>query len=157
MTRSKTVEVSVDETDLKLLELLRANARISLASLARKVRLSKSAVKYRLDRLVEVGAIKSFFALVDSQVYGLKLSVVFDLTVEPQVIQDVAMHLAKYPEVVRVYELTTSPQLHVHVLFKDQEAMEKFMRSKLYTLTGIKDVNTGMIIKRYKTDLTLQI
>ncbi len=157
MSRTKTELSSLDETDFKILEIVRKDARTSFASIARKLKLSKSAIKYRLDHLMEIGAIKSFFAVVDSRLYGFNLSVVFDITIEPRAIEEVASQLATHREVVRVYELTTSPQLHVHVLFRDHETMEKFMRNKLYKISGIKDINTGIIIKRYKTDLTLQI
>ena len=142
---------------MKILDTLRQDGRASLASIARKLGLSKPAVKYRVDRLMEAGAIKSFFALVDSRFYGVTLSVVFDLTVDPQAIQEVASRIATYPEVVRVYELTNTPQLHVHALFTENEKMEQFMRNKLYKLPGIKDVSTGIIIRRYKTDLTLTV
>jgi len=150
-------ESTIDEVDRKILELMRHDARISLTAMSKKLRLSKSAVKYRLDRLVRVGVIKSFFTLVDSAVYGVKLSVLFDVTVDPQTIQEVAEKLASYSEVIRVYELTNSPELHVHGLFRDNEQLEYFIRHKLYTINGIRVIKSGMIMKRYKTELSLTL
>jgi len=147
----------VDPTDLKILELMRPNARISLTSMSGRLGLSKSAVKYRVDRLIKLGVIKSFFTLVDSAVYGITLSVVFDLTVEQQVIEKVAEKLSSYPEVIRVYELTNSPDLHVHALFADNAQLEDFIRNKLYAIPGIKVIKSGMIMKRYKTESSLPI
>ena len=158
--RTKRADLSraaVDPVDLKILELMRPNARISLTSMSKKLGLSKSAVKYRVDHLVELGVIKSFFTLVDSAVYGMNLSVVFDLTVEQQVIETVAKKLSSYPEVIRAYELTNSPDLHVHALFEDKEQLEHFIRNKLYAIPGIRVIKSGMIMKRYKTELTLTI
>jgi DNA-binding Lrp family transcriptional regulator len=147
----------VDPIDLKILELMRPNARISLTSMSGRLRLSKSAVKYRVDRLIKLGIIKAFFTLVDSAVYGITLSVVFDLTVEQQVIERVAEKLSSYPEVIRVYELTNSPDLHVHALFEDNVQLEDFIRNKLYAIPGIKVIKSGMIMKRYKTESSLPI
>jgi DNA-binding Lrp family transcriptional regulator len=158
--RTKNVQLSptlVDPIDLKILNLMRSDARISLTSMSRKLRLSKSAIKYRVDRLIELGVIKSFFTLVDSAVYGISLSVVFDLTVAQQVIESVAEKLSSYPEVIRVYELTNSPDLHVHALFKDSDQLERFIRNKLYSISGITVIKSGMIMKRYKTELSLTI
>lgn len=159
LVRSKleAKQTKVDEFDLKLLDLVRADGRITLTSMAKKLGLSKSAVKYRMANLIRQGAIKSFFALVDSTVYGMKLSVTFDLTVDPQVIQDVATKLASYNETVRLYELANSPDLHVHALFEDNAHFEAFVRNKLYAISGIRVIKTGMIMKRYKTDLSLTI
>jgi len=147
----------LDEIDFKILDIMRNDARISLTSMSKKLGLSKSAVKYRVDHLVELGVIKSFFTLVDSAVYGMNLSVVFDLTVEQQVIETVAKKLSSYPEVIRAYELTNSPDLHVHALFEDKEQLEHFIRNKLYAIPGIRVIKSGMIMKRYKTELTLTI
>ena len=156
----KKVELSestIDDVDRKILEMMRYDARISLTAMAKKLHLSKSAVKYRLDRLVRAGVIKSFFTLVDSAVYGVKLSVLFDVTVDPQSIGEVAEKLASYSEVIRVYELTNSPELHVHGLFRDNEQLEYFIRNKLYTINGIRVIKSGMIMKRYKTELSLTL
>jgi DNA-binding Lrp family transcriptional regulator len=136
---------------------MRQDARISLTSMSKKLGFSKSAVKYRVDRLIELGVIKSFFALVDSAAYGMKLSVVFDLTVQPQVIEEVATKLSSYPEVIRAYELSNSPVLHVHALFADNEHLEHFTRTKLYIIPGITAIKSGTIMKRYKTDLSLTL
>jgi len=150
-------ELAIDEIDRKILDMIRSDARISLTSMSKKLRHSKSAVKYRLDRLVRSGVIRSFFALVDSAVYGLKLSVVFDLTIEPQMIEEAAKKLCAYSEVMRVYELTNSPELHVHALFTDNHQLEHFIHNKLYTIKGIHVIKSGMIMKRYKTELSLTI
>lgn len=137
--------------------MLRADARVSLTAMAKKLGLSKSSIKYRLDRLKREGVIKSFFALVDSNVYGIRLSIVFDLTVDPKVIEEVGTKLSSYSEVIRVYELSNSPDLHVHALFKDNEHLEDFIRNKLYTIPGLRVIKSGTIMKRYKTELTLTI
>jgi len=155
--RKTGLKSTIDETDRRILGLVRPDARISLTSMSKTLHISKSAVKYRLDRLVQSGAIKSFFTLVDSAVYDLRLSVVFDLTVEPQIIEEVAKKIAEYEEVIRVYELSNSPELHVHGLFKDNDQLEQFIRHKLYSIKGIRVIKSGMIMKRYKTELTLTI
>ena len=157
VSRDGLRESDVDETDRRILDLVRADGRISLTAMSKTLRISKSAVKYRLDRLIQARVIKSFFTLVDSAVYGLKLSVLFDLTVEPQIIEEVAEKLATYEEIIRVYELSNSPELHVHGLFKDNDQLEQFIRNKLYTIKGIRVIKSGTIMRRYKTELTLTI
>jgi len=57
--------MAMDETDKHLLTLLQSNARASTAELARKLELSRSTVKDRIDRLERRGIIKG---------YGVKLS-----------------------------------------------------------------------------------
>ena len=154
---SEPVRTLVDPIDLRILDLMRSNARVSLTDMSKKLGLSKSTVKYRVDRLIGQGVIKSLFALVNHAVYGMKLSVAFDLTTEPQLIGDVAERLASYPEVIRAYEMAEGPELHLHALFADLEQLEHFVRNKLYLIPGVKTVKSRVILKAYKTELTLTV
>lgn len=148
---------NLDEIDRTILQILRTDSRTTATAIAKVTKLSKTAVKYRIDKLRERGVIKGFFALVDSAAYGKSLSVVFDLTVEPRRIEEVADQIGNLSEVVRTYELTNSPELHVHALFTDQSEMERFLKTKLYPVLGITGIKTGIIIKRYKIDVTLTV
>ncbi len=55
----------LDEFDLRMIEVLAAEGRISVTELARRVGLSKSPVQTRLKRLEERGVIRGYRALID--------------------------------------------------------------------------------------------
>ncbi len=150
------VDSAVDQTDRRILDLVRRDARISITSLSESLHVSKSAAKYRLDRLVRTGMIK-YFALADPAAYGLKLSVAFHLTVEPRALEKVAEKLATYDEVIVVYAISNDCALIVHGLFRDNNHLEDFMRERLYVMKGIRDTRAGTIIRRYKSGHTMVI
>ena len=52
--------LQIDETDQKLLDLLRGNARAPVAELARKLGIARTTVQARIDRLLAHGAIAGF-------------------------------------------------------------------------------------------------
>lgn len=60
----------LDERDARLLQLLDLNARATLASLAKALRISKPAVKRRLERLEEVGVIRRYIAIINPAKLG---------------------------------------------------------------------------------------
>ena len=62
--------VKLDIKDRKLLYELDLNSRQSVQQLAKKVHLSKDAIKYRIKRLKDEGIIKSFSAVVDTGKLG---------------------------------------------------------------------------------------
>ncbi len=62
----------IDNLDLKIINALRQNARLSMRSLAEQVGISKSPVINRLKRLEKSGAIKGYGARVDHSVIGLE-------------------------------------------------------------------------------------
>lgn len=67
----RPVSVHLDVFDLKIIDVLRSDGRISLTDLAQKVGLSKTPCQVRLRRLTEAGVIRSFAAIVDPAKLGL--------------------------------------------------------------------------------------
>lgn len=63
----------LDLKDRKILYQLDLNARQSYAQIAKKVRLSKESVQYRIKRLQQTGIIKYFMAIIDSNKLGYTL------------------------------------------------------------------------------------
>jgi len=55
----------IDVKDRKILYQLDLNSRQSLKTIGSKVRLSKTVVQYRIDRLVKTGIIKNFYTSID--------------------------------------------------------------------------------------------
>lgn len=55
----------IDKKDRRILAILDANAREPLHAISRKVLLPKNVVSYRIQRMVELGVIKSFHAVID--------------------------------------------------------------------------------------------
>jgi len=61
----------LDRIDLKIVDELRVDGRISINELARRVGLSKTPCQARLKRLVADGVIRGFRAVIDPQKLGL--------------------------------------------------------------------------------------
>ena len=64
-----------DRTDLKLIELLQANARSPVVELAKKVNLSPTPCTLRIRRLEKLGAITGYHARISPQAVNQKLMV----------------------------------------------------------------------------------
>jgi Lrp/AsnC family leucine-responsive transcriptional regulator len=96
----------VDAIDLRLVELLRDNARVSFAELARKVGLSAPAVHERVGKLESSGVIRGYRADVAPEPIGLGVTaligIVEESTANPD---DVIEALRELPEVEACYFL----------------------------------------------------
>jgi Lrp/AsnC family transcriptional regulator, leucine-responsive regulatory protein len=96
----------VDAIDLRLVELLRDNARVSFAELARKVGLSAPAVHERVGKLESNGVIRGYRADVAPEPIGLGVTaligIVEESTANPD---DVIEALRELPEVEACYFL----------------------------------------------------
>lgn len=66
-----TTEISLDNTDRKILWHLDLDARTPLTDLATAVGLSKQGLNYRLKKLTESGLIRGYYAIIDTHRLGL--------------------------------------------------------------------------------------
>lgn len=64
-------EDRLDKKDKKLLYLLDVNGRMTYSQLAKRIGASKQLVKYRINRLEDMGIIKGYYAMVDTSRLGL--------------------------------------------------------------------------------------
>jgi Lrp/AsnC family transcriptional regulator, leucine-responsive regulatory protein len=75
---------SLDRTDLKILEILQADGRLTNQALSEKVSLSPRASLDRVKRLERSGVIGGYMALVDPRKLGNLLTVVVEVTLKDQ-------------------------------------------------------------------------
>ncbi len=97
--------MQTDETDRSLLALLSENARLPVATMARKLGLARTTVQARLDRLETSGVIQGYCVrLHDTARAPLRATVL--VSIEPRSGPTVLARLKSLPEVRRVH--TTS-------------------------------------------------
>jgi Lrp/AsnC family leucine-responsive transcriptional regulator len=95
-----------DPTNLRLLEEVQRDARMSLAELGRRVGLSAPAVGERLRRLEQEGVITGYRAEVDPRRLGYTLGVQLRVRPAPRQLRDVAELARQSPEVVECHRVT---------------------------------------------------
>jgi Lrp/AsnC family transcriptional regulator, leucine-responsive regulatory protein len=94
----------VDVIDLRLVELLRANARLSYAELARQVGLSAPAVHERVGKLEAGGVIRAYRADVAPESIGLGVTALIGIVEDSAVdADDVLAALRQMPEIESCY------------------------------------------------------
>lgn len=99
-----TSEPRLDEKDLKLITLLKRNARAPYSHLARELGITESAVRKRIRKLVRLGIIKKF--TIDYSLPGELGAIILVKTQSPTPVPEVSQSIAKYPLVDKVVEVT---------------------------------------------------
>ena len=146
----------VDATDRKILELLMEDARMSYAEIGRKVHMSRVAVRDRIKQMEDNGIIHQYCAVVDRSALGFKLAVFLEIEVLPSEIDKVALGISKMDEVFIVYQMTGPTILHVHIFIESNERLSGFLNKKIYPLKGITRTSVYMLLRDYKTDLSIK-
>jgi len=96
--------VNVDESDLKILEILRKNARTPYTTIAKELKISEAAVRKRIEKLIKMGVIKRF--TIDYELENEIRAIVMVKT-NPQIpTPEISKKIIKIPGVEAVYETT---------------------------------------------------
>ncbi len=152
-SKGKSGGLKIDDLDLEIINIFRNDARTTLTEISGKTKLSKMAVKRRIDKLVASGVILGFHALINSEALGKRYSLIWDIKVKPNNIERVAKELCDLDNVIRVYELSNL-ELHVHALFEELTDLELFKR-QVEAIEGVVEYNSNIVIKTYKSDVSL--
>jgi Lrp/AsnC family transcriptional regulator, leucine-responsive regulatory protein len=99
-------EVSLDETDLRLLAALQADGRAGYAELARAVSMSASAVTERVRRLEAAGVISGYSAVVDPERLGFAVTAFIRLAYPNGNYRPFHDLLATTPEILEAHHIT---------------------------------------------------
>jgi len=119
-------ETTLDGTDLEIIDLLSADGRRSLSEIATAVSLSAPAVKRRVDRLLELGVIKGFTAVIDHEKLGRQIEAFTELRFSGKTkVADIAGIARELPEVEAVYTTAGDPDALVHLRARDVEDLTR--------------------------------
>lgn len=142
----------LDATDRKILELLQADGRMSLAGLAEKVGLSPSPCLRRV-RMLEDGVISRYVAVLDQRAVGLPVSVFVSIKLEKQRQESLdrfAKAIERWPEVLECYLMTGSRDYWMRVVVPDLDAYERFVKQKLTRVEGIASIESSFALEQVK-------
>ena len=106
MKRLRYENGDLDGVDAAILEHLIADARTTVAELARRVGLSAPSVSERIKRLEEAGIIRGYTLDIDPAAIGLPLTVWIRIRPLPGALHRVAEILREQPEIVECDRIT---------------------------------------------------
>ncbi|MBS3179932.1 MULTISPECIES: Lrp/AsnC family transcriptional regulator [unclassified Pseudoclavibacter] len=135
-----------DEIDAQILRELTKNARIPLVALGNRVRLSRNAVKQRIERLERDGVIEGYTLVrgSDADTHDHPISaVLFVYRADRMRGADVLATLAGVPEVIRCDILTGDYDLFVLLEARSVERIKEVWES-IAAIPGVKNTVTSL-------------
>ena len=115
----------LDDTDERILAELAERARATFADIGERVNLSASAVKRRVDRMVDSGVIRGFTTVIDRQALGWSTEAYVQVychgTISPDQLRAAWVDI---PEVVSAATVTGTADAILHVLARDMRHLE---------------------------------
>ena len=136
----------VDDKDLQIIEILSSNARISLRDIKKKVNLSPSSIRNRMEHLVEIGVIKRYTVDIDYRKMGFDIQVLVQITAKPGTSRDLYARLSSYAQVSEVLRTAGPANFILRVRVKDIADLTHFITGELERLEGVERIETMFIL-----------
>jgi Lrp/AsnC family transcriptional regulator, leucine-responsive regulatory protein len=116
----------LDATDLEIIELLRQDARRTLADVAERVSLSAPAVKRRVDRLERERVITGYTVQVDHALLGRPLQAFTELRFAGNLpVDQIAGIAAGIPEVQTIFTTAGDPDALAWIRVRDVDDLKR--------------------------------
>ncbi len=144
--------LSLDETDLGILEALQEDARQTYAAIGKRLGIAHSTVYDRIRRMEQHGVIKKYTALInDEKIGGEKIMALMTVFTDPKESEKVAEKLSKATEVLEVYTSLSEELLIIaKVIADNQEKLHDFIANCVAPLSGVLRIRTSIITKKFK-------
>lgn len=96
----------ISEKDQHVLDLLRENARMSTTDLAKTLKLSRSTVQKRLERLEDTGVIEGYTVQLSSAYMDQEIKAHVSVTVLPRMTTEIIDAMKELPGVRSIYSVS---------------------------------------------------
>lgn len=149
----------LDKTDLKILQVLQDNGRLTNVELSERVALSPSPCLRRLKQLEESGIIRRYAALLDPQNLALGLQAFIRVTVnKSKQSRDVfTQSVQNWPQVLNCFALTGESDYILQAFFTDMNSFSHFVLDTLLATPGVEDAKSSFVLKEIKNTTSLPL
>lgn len=151
--------MKLDAIDIKILDILQKNGRITIKKMSEQLNLSTTPVFERIKKLEKEGLIQHYAALLNERKLGLKQTVFISLTLKEHsrsYLEKFENEVKSFPEVMECYRITGNFDFLVKVLVKDIEAYENFILTKLSLLKNLGNVQSHIALSEAKNTTRIE-
>ncbi|MEA5140469.1 Lrp/AsnC family transcriptional regulator [Arcicella rigui] len=151
---------NLDIIDLKILQLLQANALMTNKEIAARLNLTTTPIHERIKRLENEGVIEKYTAILNKSKLGKSLVVLVDVTLKEHAasfLEQFEKDVLLLPEVVECYCISGGSDFLLKVLVKDMDEYRHFILHKLATLSNIGNAQSRFVVNEIKSQTPVPI
>ena len=137
--------MKITAADQRLLSLLRENARASTAEVARRLKLSRTTVQSRIDRLERDGVIAGYTVRVGETAERGHIRAYIAVTVMPRRMPSVVEALQAMPELRALHSVSGPSDLIAMGVVPTVEAMDE-LTDRIGAIAGVERTTTAVVL-----------
>lgn len=150
----------LDRIDLKILNVLQADGRLSNLKLAEAVALSPTAVLARVQRLTREGYILGYEARLDPVKLGVGMLVFVEVLLDrttPNVFEAFKAAVQVHPQILECHMVAGGFDYLVKTRVADMQAYRDFAGTVLWQLPGVRETRTYAVMEEVKSSTRLPL
>ncbi|MCM1319772.1 MAG: Lrp/AsnC family transcriptional regulator [Muribaculaceae bacterium] len=143
----------LDEIDIKMLEILQNDARITLKDLAAKVNLSSTPCYERWRRMERFGYISRYVAVLDPEKVHRGFTVFCSVKLRKlahNVVEDFMETIKKIPEVSECYQISGKSDYLLKIYAPDMQYYKHFIVNVLSYVDSIGTIDSSFVMDTVK-------
>ncbi|MDX2102072.1 MAG: Lrp/AsnC family transcriptional regulator [Alphaproteobacteria bacterium] len=143
----------MDTKDRRILALLQDDATLTIAEIAKRVRLSPTPCWKRIQKLEELGVIDRRVTLLRPEALGLGLTVFVSIETadhSTEWLERFASAVSAMPEVMDFYRMAGDVDYMLRVVVADMAAYDRFYKRLIATMP-LKNVTSRFAMERIKS------
>jgi Lrp/AsnC family leucine-responsive transcriptional regulator len=150
--------VAIDDIDLRILDMLQRNGKLSQAKIAGAVGLTTPSVNERIKKMERHGMIKGFVALLDHEKMGLPLTAYVDVALEhPRFEKAFVDDLERLLAVQECHYLAGDFAYRLKVKASNPGSLADFIQHRLLTIRGVSRARTCLSLAAKKESTLLPL
>ena len=127
----------MDEVDRNILALLGANARMSVALLARRLKVARSTIQARLERLETTGIIGGYTLKLGEAARQGRIRASILVSIEARAQAGIVTRLKSIPEVERAFTTSGRFDLLLQIAAPNTQVLDQVL-DEIGTITGVQ-------------------
>jgi len=139
----------MDSTDRRILSLLRDNARLSVAALAKTLRVARGTVQNRLARMENDGTIVGYTVKLKPQSEDQRIRALMTVAVEGNRTDEVLKRLRGDPAVSALHTTNGRWDIVAELQTDNLEAVDRVL-SRIRLIDGISNTETSLLLSTHK-------
>ena len=151
--------IVLDKIDLKILQVLQENGRLTNVELSERVALSPSPCLRRLKQLEDAGVIQRYAALLSPAAIelGLQAFIRVTLTKAGGGREKFDEAVQGWQEILSCFALTGETDYMLHAFFVDMEHFSHFVLEVLLNQEGVQDARSSFVLREVKKTTALPL
>lgn len=149
--------MTLDNLDIKILNMLQENARTKRNVLAEAVGLSLPSLSERLKKLEEHGIIEGYYTKLNRKYFKYDIMAFISIVMESsKYYNELAENIKKTPEILECYSVLGEGSHIVKAVVKDTQSLENLL-SKIQSWKGVTRTVSSFVLSAIKESTKINI